>query len=189
MRVLPLLRFPLARRCALGALAPLVVLTLAGCAGAPPAVREADGRLCHRGAKPTWQAPTCTRAPVPADASALAALPADARALTVYVLRGGWGDRRGRVDLRIHDQMVAETVPGGYLRLRLPPGRHLASSHWTGGRSETVWEGAAGEVLYVALEPPMWSWERPFEWVRLSDADALRRAAALQLLADVDQRR
>lgn len=170
-------------------LAALAVALLAGCAGLLPPVPEADGRLCHRAGKPSWHQVTCTRSPVPPAAEALSTLPADAQALTVYVLRGGWGDSRGRLMLSWGGQAVAESVPRSFVRLRLPPGRHSLVSQWDGGRSEADISGAAGEVRFIALEPPAWSWQRPFSWTGLSAEEARERVASARLVADVDGRR
>lgn len=174
---------PLNRRRLLGG---LLAAGLSGCASLAPPATEPDGRLCHRAGKPTWHQVTCTSAAVPP--AGLAALPADAASLTVYVLRGGWGDSRGRLALSVDGQPVAESVPRSFVRLRLPPGRYRAASQWTGGRSETEISGAAGEVLFLALEPPAWSWARPFGWAGLSAEEARERAAAARLVADVQPR-
>lgn len=171
-----------------GLLAAVAAL-LAGCASLSPPATEPDGRLCHRAGKPSWHQVTCTLSPVPPAADALSALPADDQALTVYVLRGGWGDSRGRLLLSWGGRAVAESVPRSFVRLRLPPGRHNLVSQWDGGRSEADIHGGAGEVRFIALEPPAWSWQRPFSWTGLSPEEARERAASARLVADVDGRR
>lgn len=163
-----------------------VITTLAGCASLPPPSPEPDGRLCHRAGKPSWHQVTCTSAAVPAAVDGLAALPADPQALTVYVLRGGWGDSRGRLQLSVAGRPVAESVPRSYVRLRLPPGRHQLASQWEGGRSDIELGGSAGEVRFVALEPPAWSWQRPFSWAALTAEAARERVASARLAADVE---
>lgn len=171
----------------LGALATAALL-LSGCMAKPIRPANSDGTYCHRIGKTYRPTLTCTLEPVPpatveADAKRFAGM---AGALTVYVMRRGWGDASVVVPFKVDGAVGAATIPESLVRLRLAPGKHSLSVLSDGRSTDIAIEGRAGDVQIVELKGLGWAWGATFRWQAVRLNDVRERAKASKLVADVD---
>jgi len=177
----------LSRRWVLGALAAATV-PLAGCATRPLRSANADGTYCFRRGRVRGHPPAaCTPTKIPpgsVEAEAKRFEPAPDR-LTLYVVRKRWGDSENVVRIASDGAAWVITVPESFARLRLAPGSHQLTAHWSDATTALQISGQPGEVLYVELIGSTWAWGSTYR-LELGDPRTVRaRAADLRLVADV----
>jgi len=163
------------------------VLVLSACAGPRPPREDATGRPCvsyrhnHRSERLCAAQPALT--PAQAEAARAAPLPAGQAEVWVHWLRRGEATHPLR--LQLDGQPLAELLPAGVVRLRLPPGPHRLAVQWPGAQAGLGLVLAAGESRVFEVDSVSDAWRPGFGW-RAGDAEgAARRVAAARLVADL----
>jgi hypothetical protein len=110
---------------------------------------------------------------------------ADPDALTVYVVRSGWGDTRHLVAVSVDDSRPIETVPQSMVRMRLRAGIHRIAYDFEQDHGVIEVRGAAGQVRFVRLSGDFWVWGSSFGWSQEDEEIAKRRARRTRLVGDL----
>lgn len=151
-----------ARRHILVLAASATSLALLGCASTESDVSRRGGPYCYRNARK--RPIVCTSESTPGlDVEAEAKrFDADPGALTVYVVRSGWGDTRHLVAVSVDDSRLIETVPQSMVRMRLRAGVHRIAYAFERDHGVIEVHGAAGQVKFIRLSGDFWVWGSSF---------------------------
>ena len=160
-------------------------LVLLGCASTDSDVSRRSGPYCYRTARK--RPIVCTAESTPGlDVEAEAKrFEADPGALTVYVVRSGWGDTRHLVAVSVDDSRPIETVPQSMVRMRLRAGIHRIAYDLEQDHGAIEVRGAAGQVRFLRLSGDSWVWGTSFGWSQEDEEIAKRRARSTRLVGDV----
>ncbi len=160
-------------------------LVLLGCASTDSDVSRRSGPYCYRNARK--RPIVCTSESTPGlDVEAEAKrFEADPGALTVYVVRSGWGDTRHLVAVSVDDSRPIETVPQSMVRMRLRAGIHRIAYDLEQDHGAIEVRGAAGQVRFLRLSGDSWVWGTSFGWSQEDEEIAKRRARSTRLVGDV----
>ncbi|MBQ1763348.1 MAG: hypothetical protein Q8R98_28990 [Rubrivivax sp.] len=110
---------------------------------------------------------------------------ADPDALTVYVVRSGWGDTRHLVAVSVDDSRPIETVPQSMVRMRLQAGVHRLVFDFEQDHGAIEFTGVLGQVRFIRLAGDFWVWGGSFGWSREDEAITKRRARRTRLVGDL----
>lgn len=166
-------------------IAALALLSMIGCANRWERPLEPDGKYCFMLSKKRNS--LCTAQPAPAaatDADAKRFAP-DPNAVTVYVVRHRWQDKRNEVTITVDQSSSVATIPESFVRLRLQPGSHVLALTWEGKTATQAIAGKAGDVLFVKITGSDWSWGGSYVWDTADAEDAKQRVLKSRLIADV----
>ena len=160
-------------------------LALLGCASTGSDVSRRSGPYCYRNARN--RPVVCTSESTPGlDVEAEAKrFEADPDALTVYVVRSGWGDTRHLVAVSVDDSGPIETVPQSMVRMRLRAGVHRIAYDFEKDRGVIQVSGTPGEVRFIRLSGDFWVWGGSFGWSHEDEEVAKWRARRTRLVADL----
>jgi hypothetical protein len=174
-----------ARRHILVLAASATSLALLGCASTESDVSRRGGPYCYRNARK--RPIVCTSESTPGlDVEAEAKrFDADPDALTVYVVRSGWGDTRHLVAVSVDDSRLIETVPQSMVRMRLRVGVHRIAYAFERDHGVIEVHGAAGQVKFIRLSGDFWVWGSSFGWSQEDEEIAKRRARRTRLVGDL----
>jgi len=175
----------IARRRILVLAASATSLVLLGCASTEPDVSRRSGPYCYRNARKRPVVCTSESTPgleVEAEAKRFEA---DPGALTIYVVRSGWGDTRHLVAVSVDDSHPIETVPQSMVRMRLRAGAHRITYAFEQDRGAIEVSGAPGQVRFIRLAGDFWVWGGSFGWAQEDEEIAKRRARRTKLVGDL----
>ncbi len=160
-------------------------LALLGCASAEPDAGRRSGPYCYRNARK--RPIVCTSESTPGlDVEAEAKrFEADPDALTLYVVRSGWGDTRHLVTVSVDDSRPIETVPQSMVRMRLRAGVHRIAYAFEQDQGVIEVIGAPGQVRFIRLSGDFWVWGSSFGWSPEDEMITKRRARRTRLVGDL----
>lgn len=175
----------IARRRILLLAASATSLVLLGCASTEPNISRRGGPYCYRNVRKRPIVCTSELTPgleVEAEAKRFEA---DPDALTVYVVRSGWGDTRHLVAVSVDDSRPIETVPQSMVRMRLQAGVHRLVFDFEQDHGAIEFTGVLGQVRFIRLAGDFWVWGGSFGWSREDEAITKRRARRTRLVGDL----
>lgn len=160
-------------------------LALPGCASKGSDVSRRGGPYCYRNARN--RPVVCTSestAGLDVEAEAKR-FEADPDALTVYVVRSGWGDTRHLVAVSVDDSRPLETVPQSMVRMRFRAGAHRIVCDFERDHGAIEVTGATGQVRFLRLAGDFWVWGGSFGWSPEDEEITKRRARRTRLIGDL----
>lgn len=160
-------------------------LALLGCASTEPDVSRRGGSYCYRNARKRPIVCTSDSTPGLEVESEAKRFEADPDALTIYVVRSGWGDTRHLVTVSVDDSRPIETVPQSMVRMRLRAGAHRIVFDFERDHGAIEVTGDLGQVSFIRLAGDFWVWGGSFGWSREDEEITKRRARRTRLVGDL----